>query len=167
MSGKSKAEEPKIEGREFSFSELAFDEKLALEGVWCKFPDESSDFEVRISHHDRPAYDAEVQRARRHYAREIVQLRAEAGDDDLGDEDPRVTRLIQARSLSRGIVLDWRIGGPKGKHVARTPEGELPFSPDNAEMMLSRFTAFYHFVLLQTYTVSNYRKEVEEDDLKN
>ena len=158
--------------REFSFEELAFDDKLAEEGVWFHFPDEGSDFEIRIAHHDRPAYDREVARARRHYARDILIASAknEAVDDEesLGDGvlDPELDRKITSRAMSRSIVTDWRCG--ELGSVARMPGGEvLEFSPENAEILLLEFTRLYQFVVNRAYAASHFRAVVEEDDAKN
>ncbi len=156
--------------REFNFDELAFDPKLAEQGVWFYFPDDSSDFEIRIAHHDRPVYDREIARARRHYAREILVAAAKNEDDDeaLGDGvlDPELDRKITSHALARSIVTDWR-SGDLG-NVARMPGGELlEFSAENAEQMLLQFTRLYQFVVSRTYQASHYRLAVEEADSKN
>ncbi len=156
--------------REFNFDELAFDPKLAEEGVWFYFPDDSSDFEIRIAHHDRHEYDREIARARRHYAREILVAAAKNEDDDeaLGDGvlDPELDRKITAYALARSIVTDWRSG--MDGNVARLPGEEvLEFSVANAERMLLEFTRLYQFVVSRTYQASHYRQVVEEDDSKN
>lgn len=158
--------------REFSFDELAFDDKLAEEGVWFHFPDEGSDFEIRIAHHDRPAYDREVARARRYYARDILIASAknetEEDGESLGDGvlDPELDRKITARAMSRSIVTGWR-SGDLGD-VARTPGGNvLEYSQENAEKLLMQFTRLYQFVVNRAYTHSHFRAVVEGDDIKN
>ena len=157
--------------REFSFEELHFDPKLAEEGVWFRFPDEGSDFEIRIAHHDRHAYDREIARARRHYAREILIASAKNDlerDESLGDGvlDPELDRKITARALSREIVKGWRCGDLG--NVARMPGGEmLEFSPENAEKLLLEFTRLYQFVVNRTFLASHFRAAAEEDDVKN
>jgi hypothetical protein len=157
--------------KEFSFEELAFDAKLAEEGVWFHFPDEGSDFEIRIAHHDRPAYDREVARARRHYARDILiaSARNETDDDEsLGDGvlDPELDRKITSRAMSRSIVTDWRCEDLG--NVARMPGGELlEYSQENAERLLMKFTRLYQFVVNRAYALSHFRAVVEEEDAKN
>ncbi|KKM03214.1 hypothetical protein LCGC14_1776670 [marine sediment metagenome] len=157
--------------REFSFEELTFDEKLAEEGVWFHFPDEASDFEIRIAHHDRPAYDRELARARRHYTRDILIASAKNETDDdeesLGDGvlDPELDRKITSRAMSRSIVTDWRCG--ELGNVARMSGGDLRYSRENAEKLLMEFTRLYQFVVNRAYTASHFRAVVEEDDAKN
>jgi len=156
--------------REFSFQELDFDATIAEEGVWFYFPDEGSDFEIRIAHHDRPGYDREIARARRHYAREILVAAAqnEIEDEALGDGvlDPELDRKITSRALARSILKGWRCAGEG--NFARMPGGELlEFSIENAEKLLLKFTRLYQFVVSRTYKASHFRAAVEEDDSKN
>lgn len=160
--------------REFSFDELAVDATLADEGVWFRFPDTASDFEIKIAHHDRPRYEREIARARRMFVREILVSRAksETDEDGLEDElDPALDRRITARALARGVVMDWRSGPDEpnvNNHVARMPGSDpLPFTPENAERLLVEFTRLYQFVLGKTYEIANFRAAVEEDDEKN
>lgn len=158
--------------KEFNFDELYFDAKLAEDGVWFFFPDESTDFEVRIAHHDRPAYDRELARSRRHYAPQILAAAAknetDTDADTLGEGvlDPELDRKIMSRAISRSILKDWR-SGDLG-HVARMPDGELlEFSVENAEKMLLQFTRLYQFIFNRAYVAAHYRAAAEEADVKN
>ena len=156
--------------REFSFEEIAFDPTIAEEGVWFPFPDDGSDFEIRIAHHDRPGYDREIARSRRYHAREILVAAAqnEIEDEPIGEGllDPELDRKITSRALARSIVKDWRCGDLGA--VARMPDGELlEFSIENAEKLLLKFTRLYQFVVNRTYQASHFRAAVAEDDSKN
>ena len=123
-----------------------FDAELAEAGVWFPFAGGSK---LRIARRDNPRY-REALRALAKGKERLIQLKS-ISEGDLHE--------ICMRGLARGVLLDWE---------GLTRKGEpLPYSEDNAAMLLIDLPGFREQVESCADNAVAFRAEDEEDAEKN
>ena len=128
------------------YEQYAFDAELAETGVWFPFGGGSK---LRIARRDNPRY-REALRALSKGKERLIQLKS-ISEDDLHE--------MCMRGLARGILLDWE---------GLTRKGEpLPYSEDNAVMLLTDLPGFREQVESCSEDIVVFRTEDEEDAEKN
>jgi hypothetical protein len=123
-------------------------EEKSIDGVW--FPYEDAEFLVARSRSRK--YRAEIERLSRKYRRQI----------ELGTLSREKNEEIVTRAMANAILNGW-----KGS-VALDDDGtQLPYSRENAFLLLTEFPDFRELVSSWSQDIEAYQTDEKESDIKN
>lgn len=114
-------------------------------GVWANFGDSS----FKIAHMANMKFQRMLNRLQAPHRKEIAK----------GSLDPVISKQIMCESMAKGLVLDW-----KGVEDAT---GEMPFSTDLCQKMLTNNDDVREFVQDFANDMSNYKSEVTAEEGKS
>lgn len=129
-------------------NELMTDPKLERDGVWIEFDSETS---FKIASAETTSYLELIE----------AKLKPFRSAKRSGTFDHETRRRLSIEAIAEGVLLDW-----KGVNMGGKP---LPFTRDNAILVLSRVKEVLDFVSNSASDLSNFRaKEIQEgiDSLK-